>query len=52
MSSLTAARPGCLCYTPTETDGALFPGRIMLANSTCMWTYRSDEWQLQAGLAI
>ncbi|EEZ6275991.1 phage minor tail protein L [Escherichia coli] len=28
--------------TPTETDGALFPGRIMLAN-TCMWTYRSDE---------
>ncbi|EIO58992.1 phage minor tail protein L, partial [Escherichia coli] len=23
--------------TPTETDGALFPGRIMLAN-TCMWT--------------
>ena len=22
--------------TPTETDGALFPGRIMLAN-TCMW---------------
>ncbi|KAA2034358.1 phage minor tail protein L [Escherichia coli] len=28
--------------TPTETDGALFPGRIMLAN-TCMWDYRGDE---------
>ncbi|MGK3296026.1 phage minor tail protein L, partial [Escherichia coli] len=22
--------------TPTETDGAVFPGRIMLAN-TCTW---------------
>ncbi|ENH49202.1 phage minor tail L family protein [Escherichia coli p0305293.6] len=22
-----------------ETDGAVFPGRIMLAN-TCTWTYR------------
>lgn len=28
--------------TPTETDGAVFPGRIMLAN-TCTWTYRGDE---------
>ena len=27
---------------PTETDGAVFPGRIMLAN-TCTWTYRGDE---------
>ncbi len=26
----------------TETDGAVFPGRIMLAN-TCTWTYRGDE---------
>ncbi|EFH1544560.1 phage minor tail protein L, partial [Escherichia coli] len=33
----TSTRP-----TPTETDGAVFPGRIMLAN-TCTWTYRGDE---------
>uniref|UniRef100_UPI001F4BB2B1 phage minor tail protein L n=1 Tax=Escherichia coli TaxID=562 RepID=UPI001F4BB2B1 len=29
-------------FVPTETDGAVFPGRIMLAN-TCTWTYRGDE---------
>lgn len=27
---------------PTETDGSLFPGRIMLAD-TCTWVYRSSE---------
>ncbi|GAB8933761.1 phage minor tail protein L [Escherichia coli] len=42
MSSLTAMTASFVLATPTETDGALFPGRIMLAN-TCMWTYRSDE---------
>nr|WP_251003088.1 phage minor tail protein L [Escherichia coli] len=42
MSQLTAMTASFVLTTPTETDGALFPGRIMLAN-TCMWTYRSDE---------
>ncbi|MCX8412019.1 phage minor tail protein L, partial [Escherichia coli] len=42
MSALTAMTASFVLATPTETDGALFPGRIMLAN-TCMWTYRSDE---------
>ncbi|EHW6133488.1 phage minor tail protein L [Escherichia coli] len=42
MSSLTAMTASFVLATPTETDGALFPGRIMLAN-TCMWDYRSDE---------
>ncbi|OTB43209.1 hypothetical protein AW058_25950, partial [Escherichia coli] len=36
MSSLTAMTASFVLATPTETDGALFPGRIMLAN-TCMW---------------
>ena len=26
----------------SDLDGAVFPGRIMLAN-TCTWTYRGDE---------
>ncbi|EFA1745207.1 phage minor tail protein L, partial [Escherichia coli] len=34
MSSLTAMTASFVLATPTETDGALFPGRIMLAN-TC-----------------
>ncbi len=42
MSSLTAMTASFVLATPTETDGALFPGRIMLAN-TCMWDYRGDE---------
>ncbi|OVC05311.1 tail protein, partial [Escherichia coli] len=42
MSELAAMTASFVLATPTETDGALFPGRIMLAN-TCMWTYRSDE---------
>ncbi|EKI82063.1 phage minor tail L family protein, partial [Escherichia coli EC1848] len=32
MSSLTAMTASFVLATPTETDGALFPGRIMLAN--------------------
>ncbi|WP_137425939.1 phage minor tail protein L, partial [Escherichia coli] len=39
MSELTAMTASFVLATPTETDGALFPGRIMLAN-TCMWDYR------------
>ena len=42
MSQLTAMTASFVLATPTETDGALFPGRIMLAN-TCMWDYRGDE---------
>ncbi|EPR2074437.1 phage minor tail protein L, partial [Escherichia coli] len=42
LSELTAMTASFVLATPTETDGALFPGRIMLAN-TCMWDYRSDE---------
>ncbi|ELZ9180622.1 phage minor tail protein L, partial [Escherichia coli] len=42
MSELTAMTASFVLATPTETDGALFPGRIMLAN-TCMWDYRGDE---------
>ena len=41
-SELSAVSASFVLSTPTETDGAVFPGRIMLAN-TCMWTYRSDE---------
>ncbi|EAB8725221.1 phage minor tail protein L, partial [Shigella sonnei] len=41
-SELSAVSASFVLATPTETDGAVFPGRIMLAN-TCMWTYRSDE---------
>ncbi|MGG8873408.1 phage minor tail protein L, partial [Escherichia coli] len=31
MSELTAMTASFVLATPTETDGALFPGRIMLA---------------------
>ncbi|WP_438389390.1 phage minor tail protein L [Escherichia coli] len=41
MSQLTAMTASFVLATPTETDGALFPGRIMLAN-TCMWV--ADEF--------
>ncbi|MFG3963052.1 phage minor tail protein L [Escherichia coli] len=41
-SDLTAVSATFVLSTPTETDGAVFPGRIMLAN-TCTWTYRGDE---------
>ncbi|HAH1292736.1 phage minor tail protein L, partial [Escherichia coli] len=39
---LSAVSASFVLSTPTETDGAVFPGRIMLAN-TCTWTYRGDE---------
>ena len=41
-SELNAVSAAFVLSTPTETDGAVFPGRIMLAN-TCTWTYRGDE---------
>ncbi|EOW5668066.1 phage minor tail protein L [Escherichia coli O13,129,135:H11] len=41
-SELSAVSASFVLSTPTETDGAIFPGRIMLAN-TCTWTYRGDE---------
>ncbi|HFQ9537835.1 TPA: phage portal protein [Escherichia coli] len=41
-SELSAVSASFVLATPTETDGAVFPGRIMLAN-TCTWTYRGDE---------
>uniref|UniRef100_UPI0022E9605E phage minor tail protein L n=1 Tax=Escherichia coli TaxID=562 RepID=UPI0022E9605E len=44
-SELSAVSASFVLSTPTETDGAVFPGRIMLAN-TCTWTYRgvADEY--------
>ncbi|EOY6545313.1 phage minor tail protein L [Escherichia coli] len=42
LSELSAVSASFVLSTPTETDGAVFPGRIMLAN-TCTWTYRGDE---------
>ncbi|EHN83770.1 phage minor tail protein L [Escherichia coli] len=41
-SELSAVSASFVLSTPMETDGAVFPGRIMLAN-TCTWTYRGDE---------
>ncbi|HCP4581850.1 TPA: phage minor tail protein L [Escherichia coli] len=41
-NELSAVSASFVLSTPTETDGAVFPGRIMLAN-TCTWTYRGDE---------
>ena len=41
-SELSAVSASFVLSTPTETDGAVFPGRIMLTN-TCTWTYRGDE---------
>lgn len=48
-SDLTAVSATFVLATPTETDGCVFPGRIMLAN-TCTWIYRSDECGYTAGL--
>lgn len=41
-SELTSVSATFVLATPTETDGSVFPGRTMLAN-TCTWIYRSDE---------
>ncbi|EHZ8148951.1 phage minor tail protein L [Salmonella enterica] len=42
LSELTAVAATFVLAVPTETDGSVFPGRIMLAN-TCTWIYRGDE---------
>ncbi|ENJ4478058.1 phage minor tail protein L [Yersinia enterocolitica] len=42
LSELTAKTAIFVLANPTETDGTVFPGRIMLAD-ICSWAYRSDE---------
>ncbi|EDV3123822.1 phage minor tail protein L, partial [Salmonella enterica subsp. enterica] len=42
LSELKATTATFVLATPTETDGSVFPARIMLAD-VCNWTYRSDE---------
>lgn len=42
LSDLTPLWATFVLSTPTETDGAVFPGRIMLAD-ICTWRYRGEE---------
>lgn len=42
LSELKATTATFVLATPTETDGSVFPARIMLAD-VCNWTYRSQE---------
>ncbi|WP_369115057.1 phage minor tail protein L [Edwardsiella tarda] len=42
LSELTSDGAVFTLSIPTETDGAQFPGRTMLAD-VCSWVYRSDE---------
>ncbi|EBI9418630.1 phage minor tail protein L, partial [Salmonella enterica] len=42
LSELTATTATFVLATPTETDGAVFPARIMLAD-TCVWGYRDEN---------
>ncbi|HCM1914664.1 TPA: phage minor tail protein L [Salmonella enterica subsp. salamae serovar 28:r:e,n,z15] len=42
LSELTAVTANFVLASPTETDGSVFPSRIMLAD-TCPWPYRGDE---------
>lgn len=42
LSELKATTATFVLATPTETDGSVFPARIMLAD-VCNWTYRSEE---------
>ncbi|WP_395755400.1 phage minor tail protein L [Edwardsiella ictaluri] len=42
LAELTAETATFVLSLPTETDGAVFPGRTMLAE-VCAWRYRSDE---------
>lgn len=48
LSELTNGQATFVLATPAETDGALFPGRIMLAN-TCPWDYRGEECGFMGG---
>lgn len=42
LSQLTSTTATFVLATPTETDGAVFPARIMLAD-TCPWGYRDEN---------
>lgn len=42
LAEMTAAAATFVLAAPTETEGLLFPGRIMLAD-ICPWRYRSAE---------
>ena len=49
LSELKATTATFVLATPTETDGSVFPARIMLAD-VCNWTYRSEEWGMPGRL--
>lgn len=42
LSELTASTATFILASPVETDGSVFPGRIMLAD-TCPWDYRDEN---------
>ncbi|EDJ9083478.1 phage minor tail protein L [Salmonella enterica subsp. enterica] len=42
LSELTSGTATFILANPVETDGSVFPARIMLAD-ICTWTYRGDE---------
>lgn len=42
LSELKSTTATFVLATPTETDGAVFPARVMLAD-ICTWRYRGDE---------
>ncbi|EAT0258243.1 phage minor tail protein L [Salmonella enterica] len=42
LSGLTATTATFVLAAPTETDGAVFPARVMLAD-TCVWGYRDEN---------
>ncbi|HHX1453570.1 TPA: phage minor tail protein L, partial [Salmonella enterica] len=42
LSELTSLTATFVLASPTETDGSVFPGRIMLAE-ICTWPYRGED---------
>lgn len=42
LSDLTTSTATFILASPTETDGSVFPGRIMLAE-ICTWDYRGED---------
>lgn len=48
LSELTNKDATFTLASPTETDGAIFPGRIMLAD-TCTWGYRDENCGFTGG---
>ncbi|EKC7217700.1 phage minor tail protein L [Salmonella enterica] len=42
LSELTSLTATFVLASPTETDGSVFPGRIMLAE-ICTWVYRGED---------